>query len=638
MQKKSLQTILYSTVGVLVMLVILIAFNFIAGTARMRLDLTQEKAYTLSAGTKAILRKLDTPVTVRFYCTQSESATPETVYLKGYARKVEDLLAEYKQVAGGKLKIEKYDPQPDSDAEDSARLDGIEPQPLAGTDGFYLGLAIKCADEVQAMPFLAPNRERLLEYDLSRAIVRAEAPEKPTIGLMSPLPVFGMPSNPMMQQMGQQGSQPWAFVTELKNDFNVKRVGMDVDKIDDDIKLLVVIAPKDITDKAQYAIDQFVMRGGKLLAFLDAQCLADNRQQNNQMMANMGGGGSSLDKLLKAWGIQFDTGKVVADMQYKMQLRGRSGEPQEAPAWLSLNHTAVDTNDVATSQIGDVWLPLCGAFTGTPVSGLKETVLLHSSKDSQLVDAMMANLASENIMQEFKPSGASYNLAIRLTGKFKTAFPDGVPQDKKDDKSADKKPDEKKDGDSLKESKSDNAVVLFGDADMLYDPFTIQRINSPFGAMQTALNANLNLAQNLIEQMTGDSNLIAVRSRATLNRPFTRVKEMEAAANERFQSEIKRLKESTADAQRKINELQAQKKDKDQRFILSPEQRVELEKLRKEDADSRKRLKQVQKDLRKEVVSLQTRLKWINVLAIPLAVTASGILMAMVNRRKTSAK
>ena len=150
----------------LVMLVILIAFNFIAGTARTRLDLTQEKAYTLSAGTRAILKKLDTPVTIRFYCTQSESATPETVFLKGYARKVEDLLAEYKQVAGGKLKIEKYDPQPDSDAEDSARLDGIEAQPLPGADRFYLGLAVKCADEVQSIPFLAPNRERLLEYDL----------------------------------------------------------------------------------------------------------------------------------------------------------------------------------------------------------------------------------------------------------------------------------------------------------------------------------------------------------------------------------------------------------------------------------------------------------------------------------------
>ncbi len=181
-------------------------------------------------------------MTIRFYCTQSETATPETVYLKDYARKVEDLLDEYKQVAGSKLIIEKYDPQPDSDAEDSARLDGIEPQQLPGGDKFYLGLAVKCADAAQAIPFLAPNRERLLEYDITRAISRAGTPEKPTIGIMSPLPVFGVPSNPMMQQMGQQGSQPWTIVTELNSDFNVKRVGMDADKIDDDIKLLLVIA------------------------------------------------------------------------------------------------------------------------------------------------------------------------------------------------------------------------------------------------------------------------------------------------------------------------------------------------------------------------------------------------------------
>ena len=642
MQKKSLETILYSTAGIVVMLVILVAFNFIAGTARARLDLTQEKAYTLSAGTRAILKKLDTPVTIRFYCTQSESATPETVFLKGYARKVEDLLAEYKQAAGGKLKLEKYDPQMDSDAEDSARLDGLEAQPLPGADRFYLGLAVKCADQVQTMAFLAPNRERLLEYDLDRAILRVENPEKPVIGLMSPLPVFGMPSNPMMQQMGQQGSQPWTIVTELKNDFEVKRVGMDADKIDDDIKLLMVIAPKDISEKAQYAIDQFIMRGGKLVAFLDAQCLADNRQPN-QMMPNMGGGGSSLDTLLKAWGIQFDSAKVVADLKNKMQLRGRNGEPQDAPAWLALTADSLNKDDVATSQIDNIWLPLCGAFTGTPVAGLKEIVLLSSSKDSQLVDGMLANLSGENIIKEFKPSGVNYALAIRLTGKFKTAFPNGAPADKKDDKADtdkkdEKKPEEKKAGDSLKETKGDNTAVLFGDADMLYDPFTMRKIDSPFGAMQMAMNANLNLAQNLIEQMTGDNNLIAVRSRATLNRPFIKVKEMEAAANVKFQSEIKRLEDSAAEAQRKINEMQAQKKDKDQRFILSPEQRVELEKLRKEEADSRLHLRQVQKDLKKEVVSMQTRIKWINILAVPLAVTATGIVIAIINRRKTSAK
>ena len=643
MQKKSLETILYSTLGVVVMLAVLVLVNFILGFARTRADMTQEKAYTLSDGTKAILRKLDTPVTIRFYCTQSESATAETVFLKGYARKVEDLLAEYKQVAGNKLKIEKYDPQEDSDAEDSARLDGLEPQPLPGVDRYYLGLAVKAADEEQAIPFLAPNRERLLEYDLTRAIARVEAPEKPTIGIMTALPVFGMPSNPMMQQMGQQPTQPWTIVTELKNDYTVKRLGLDVDKLDDDIKLLIVIAPKDITDKGHYAIDQFIMRGGKLIAFLDPQCLADQRQQQNPMMAQMGGGGSSLDKLLKAWGIQFDTSKVVADLQFKMQLRGRNGEPQEAPAWLALNAEGVNKNDVATSQIDNIWLPLCGAFTGTPVTGLKETVLLQSSKDSQLVDAMLANLSGESTLKEFKPSGVSYALAIRLTGKFKTAFPDGEPQEKKDDKSDtekkdEKKPEAKKPSDSLKESKGDNTVVLLGDADMLYDPFTMRQIESPFGAMQMAMNANLNLAQNLVEQMTGDNNLIAVRSRATLARPFTRIKEVEALANEKFQVEIKRLQESKDEAQRKINDLQAQKKDKDQRFILSPEQRAELEKLRKEEADTGKRLRQVQKDLRKEVVSMQNRIKWINILAVPLAVAATGILIAVVNRRKTSAK
>jgi ABC-type uncharacterized transport system involved in gliding motility auxiliary subunit len=643
MQKKSLETILYSTLGVVVMLVVLVLVNFILGFARARADLTQEKAYTLSDGTKAILKKLDTPVTVRFYCTQSESATPETVFLKGYARKVEDLLNEYKQAAGGKLKVEKYDPQPDSDAEDSARLDGLEPQPVPGAERFYLGMAIKCADQVQSIPFLAPNRERLLEYDVTRAIARVQAPEKPVVGIMSPLPLFGMPANPMMQQMGQQGSQPWAIVNELKGDYTVKRIGLDVDKIDDDVKVLIVIAPKDITDKGEYAIDQFIMRGGKLIAFLDAQCLADQRQQQNPMMAQMGGGGSSLDKLLKAWGISFDTAKVVADLRYKMQLRGRSGEPQEAPAWLALNADGVNKNDVATSQIDNIWLPLCGAFTGTPVAGLKETVLLHSSKDSQLVDAMMANLAGENILKEFKPSGTEYALAIRLTGKFKTAFPDGEPKDKKDDKpdadkKDEKKADEKKSSDSLKECKSDNTVVLFGDADMLYDPFTVRKMDTPFGQLQSAMNANLNLGQNIVEQMGGDNNLIGVRSRAALVRPFTRIKEMEAVANEKFQEEIKRLEDSASEAQRKINELQAQKKDKDQRFILSPEQQAELEKLRKEEVEARKHLKQVQKDLRKEVVSLQGRIKWINILAVPLAVAATGVLIAMVNRKKTSAK
>ena len=189
---------MYSVAGIAAMALLLIAINAVAGAGRARVDLTRDKAYTLSAGTKAILRKLETPVKIRFYCTQSQTATPVTVYLRDYARRVEDLLAEYQQAAGGKLVIERYDPQPDTTAEDSAKLDGVEGQDLANGEKFYLGLSVSLLDEKQAIAFLDPSRERQLEYDLSRAIARVMAPDRPVVGIMTPLQIFGMPANPMM--------------------------------------------------------------------------------------------------------------------------------------------------------------------------------------------------------------------------------------------------------------------------------------------------------------------------------------------------------------------------------------------------------------------------------------------------------
>jgi ABC-type uncharacterized transport system involved in gliding motility auxiliary subunit len=641
MKNKNFETVLYSTIGLAAMAAVLIAFYYITSAFKQRVDLTQEKAYTLSPGTRAILKKLDTPVKIRFYFSQNERATPEGVFLQGYARHVEDLLDEYKQAAHGKLIIEKYDPEPDSDAEDSAHLDGVEGQMLRNGDKFYLGLAVVQLDSKEALPFLDPSRERLLEYDLSRAISRVGTPDKPVIGVMSPLPVFGMPSNPMMARMGQQGQEPWMIVRELKNDFTLKQVPMDVDKIDDSIKALIVIHPRDITDKTQYALDQFVLRGGKLMAFLDPSPTIIDTKQDNQMFGAMPNTGSSLDKLLKAWGLSLDTSKVVADLKFMMQVGGRGGQPQQAPAILSITSEGINTNDVITSLIDNIWLPYAGTFSGTPTDGLKETVLLKSTPDSQLVEGFMAAIGGgENIVRDFKSSGTAYPLAVRLTGKFKTAFPGGKPEEKKDDekKDTDKKPEEKKADDSLKESTGENTVILVADADMLSDRVALQPIQTFFGTAYTPANGNLSFVQNAVEQLTGDNNLIAVRSRATLNRPFKRIKDMEAVANEKFQSEIKRLQESADEAQRKINEMQQQKKDKDQRFILSPEQQAELAKLRTQEAETRKHLKQVQKDLRKEVVSLETTLKWTNVLAVPLAVTVSGLVIAGVKRKKTSAK
>jgi ABC-type uncharacterized transport system involved in gliding motility auxiliary subunit len=636
MQKKSLETFLYSAVGVLIMAAILVGFNIITAPVHERVDLTKEKAYTLSAGTKAILARLDTPVKIRFYCTQAENATPYSVYMKSYAKKVEDLLAEYRQAGHGKLVIEKYDPQPDSDAEDSARLDGIDAQNIPGGERFYLGLAVSQLDAKQALAFLSPDRERQLEYDISRAISRVVTPEKPIIGVMSPLPVFGAEPNPMMQQMGQQQQPqpPWALVTELQNDFAVRRLAMDANQIDSDIKVLVVIHPRDISDAAQYAIDQFVMRGGKLIAFLDASSQVDN-QGRNPMMGQMPAGGSSLEKLLKTWGLQFDTGKVVADRNFTMNLGEEGDTAQQRPVWLALTPEGINSNDIATAELDNIWYFSGGAFTGTPAQGLAETVLLKSTTDSQLVDGMLANFSSENILKDFKPSGTRYALAVRLTGKFKTAFPEGKPEEKKED--AKDKPAEKAAGNGLKETQQDNTVVLIGDSDMIYDGFTLRKVNSPFGVMATAMNGNLNFAQNLVEQLSGDNNLIAVRSRAVSGHPFTRVKKIEAEAQARYMDKIKELQDSRDKAVARLTELQ-QQKSQNQRFILSPEQQAEIDNLKKTEAKISTDLRTVQKDLRRDVVSLQHNVEAINIATVPVAVIVAGVGLAVFKRKRNSAK
>ncbi|HSH16141.1 MAG TPA: GldG family protein, partial [Verrucomicrobiae bacterium] len=238
MNQKRTETLIYSTVGVVAMLLIVIALNFIFSLTNARIDLTAEKLYTLSDGTKEILRELDTEIEVRLYATQDEKVMP--VPLKTYARRVESLLREYAQHANGNLVIRKLDPEPDSDAEDSARLDGIEGQPVNLGEQIYLGVAFSMLDRTAALSFLTPNREQLLEYDLTRAISQVVKTEKPVVGVMSSLPVMGMPMNPMMMRMGQQGQQPWVLISELQRDFEVREIPMSGEAIPGDIDVLFV--------------------------------------------------------------------------------------------------------------------------------------------------------------------------------------------------------------------------------------------------------------------------------------------------------------------------------------------------------------------------------------------------------------
>jgi ABC-type uncharacterized transport system involved in gliding motility auxiliary subunit len=636
MKQKKTETLLYSAVGIGAMLLIVIAVNLIATSLKTRLDLTQGKIYTLSDGTKNILKKLDSPVEIRFYYSAKEARMPSP--LKTYARRVEDLLNEFRQASGGNVEIKKYDPEPDSDAEDLANLDGIEGRMLPTGEKIYLGLAVSLDPQKAALPFLAPDREKLLEYDLARAISQVFATNKPVIGVMTALPVMGAPMNPMMMRMGQQGQDSWAFITELKRDFEVKTVPPESEKIDDDIKVLMVIHPKELKDTAQYAIDQFIMRGGKLIACLDPMSLADQQKQQNPMMPAMPGGASNLDKLLKAWGLTFETSKVVADMNYARKLQTRGNQVEIVPTLLFLTDQAINKEDVVTSQTDELLFVFPGVFTGTPVSGLKQTVLLKSSKQSQLVEPFLANMSPSKIVDDFKASDTQYNLAVRLDGKFKTAFPDGKPEAPK---TGDEKKDEAKPADNakdtLKETKGDNAVLLIGDTDWLSDQFSVQ-IQNFFGQkIIQPRNSNLALVQNVVEQFSGDQNLIGVRSRATLNRPFTVVQKMQSEANARYQAEIAKLQKEVEEVNQKVNELQG-KKEAGQRFVLSKEQQEEIEKFKQKRAEANKKLKSVRRSLQVDIDSLQNRLKWTNILAVPTAVVLIGLVLAGVRKKKTRAQ
>jgi ABC-type uncharacterized transport system involved in gliding motility auxiliary subunit len=452
-------------------------------------------------------------------------------------------------------------------------------------------------------------------------------PDKPVIGVLSSLPVMGTGA---MMPMQQRGEPPWVLIEELKRDFDVREIEPNATTIPSEIKVLLVIHPKGITETTQFALDQFVLRGGKLIAFLDPMAVLDPQT------ASAGFGSppskSSLDRLLKAWGVAFEDSKVLADLDFV----ARTGQGR-APAVLALNEKAVNKDDIATADAGNLFVVFGGVFGGTPAQGLKETVLLHSSKDSELVDPMMAQMSGEQIATSFKPSAIEYPLAIRLSGRFKTAFPAGKPKPTEADLN-EKKEEASAPETILKESMQATTVVLVGDSDMIQDRVAVRQVGNPFGQrLSMPANGNLAFAENLIDQLTGDSNLIAVRSRASRERPFTVVKKMQADAEASYRSKIKELEDGLADAQRKIGQLQSGKQE-GQRFILSPQQQEELANFRKKEAEAKTQLKDVRKKLRADIDSLENRIKWLDIAGMPALVALTGLVFAIVKRRHSAAR
>src|SRR5437868_13231990 len=415
MQKKH-EHLLYSAIGLVALALVLVAFNYLISRVPARADLTDGRLYTLSDGTKKILRNLQAPVKVKLYVSQGESVP---VPLRSFAQRVEDLVREFKSVAGPNLVIERYNPKPDSEEEDAAQLDGIEPQQLGNGESFHLGAAVAQLDRKQTLASISPQRERLLEYDLVRAIARVGANERPKIGLMAGLPVLGEKFNPFTRQ----SSEPWVLAGELKREFDVKEVPFTAKEIDKDVNVLLLIHPRDIQPEQEYALDQFVLRGGKLIVFVDPYAYFDQAPQMPGVPPMPSS--SNLPTLFKAWGVEFDPNKVISDVVF-----GSGGGARYTPTVLSLNRTAFSRDDVVTGSIETLLYAFGGAFRVKPAEGLRVSELVKSSPNSMLVDNANATKSGDEATKSFKPSGQALPLALRLTGKFKTAFPEGLKGDK----------------------------------------------------------------------------------------------------------------------------------------------------------------------------------------------------------------
>ncbi|MGN0852930.1 MAG: Gldg family protein [Kiritimatiellia bacterium] len=624
MNKKNLN----GAIGLVAVAVLVGAVNLILSNLPLRMDLTGEKLYTLSKGSKAVLGKLENDVTLKYYFSSSSAEMP--MQLKTYAQQVQNLLKEYELAGNGHLVLEAYDPKPDSDAEEWAQRYGVEPQNVNPFgQPIYFGLVAVCGDREETLARFSPRTESTLEYDVTRLVTRVAWPERPVIGLLTSLQgVLGQQMNPMMMQMQRQKPQQgWAAFTELKKDYDVREIPADADRIDDDVKALVVLHAKDLSEKTLFAIDQFVIRGGRLIACCDPFSVMDmlaQRQQQNPMMMQMGGsdGPSTLGKLFDAWGVAFDPSKIVADLAASTKLNTGNGRAEDNPAFLSLGAKNMDGMDLLVSGLTRAMFPFAGAFAFTGKEGLTfEPLVTTSEKDACLVDRSGAQFGMDAMRRECKPDGVRRTLAARLSGTFKTAFPKG-PDYKEGSTNAVPK--------VVAEGKG--TVVLFGDSDFLADEFCVQVMNTLFGPIAQPINDNLVLFANVIEQYAGREELIGVRSRGPSNRPFVKVDALEAEAMKKFNAKQEAFEAELQQTQERLTALQKQKTG-NERLLLSKEQQEEINKLRKAQAETRRQLKNVRKELTADIDSLGLTLKIVNICLVPLLVIAFGIFRGMKRRK-----
>ncbi|EDN68808.1 conserved hypothetical protein, secreted [Beggiatoa sp. PS] len=630
---------LLTTTGLLMAIALFLAVNILSDSAlkSARLDLTENQLYTLSEGTKNILNTLEEPITLRFFLSQKEATSLPGI--SSYTVRVKELLEEYQRIAGDKLNLRTIDPEPFSEEEDQAEGYGLQGIPLDDSNTtFYFGLAgSNSTDDEETIPFFTPNREEFLEHDLTKMVYQLANPKQKVVGILSTLPIQGDVSTSPFR--AQNAAKPWMVVEQLSQSFKVQTVDTDVDKIADDIDVLMIVYPKDLTDKTFYAIDQFVLKGGRVIVFADPYSEVYQPPQNpqNPLAALQAPRNSEMSKLFDAWGFEIANNKVVGNLKTAQRVQVRKGNRASVvtyPVWMDLDGSQYfNKEDIITGKLGNIVLATAGTIVEKGDIDTEIVPLIQSGEKSMQIETTKLGFLSEpeNLVREFKPEG-QFTIAARITGKVKTAFPDGKPKDEEAD--AEDESSEVDDSTHLTESAEPINIIVVADTDMLEDKFWVQ-VQNLFGQRLAVPHAaNATFVTNALDNLSGSNDLISVRNRGTFARPFTLVEDIQRDAEQKFREKEKELQASLQETDQKIRELQRQKAGEGNKLMLNIEQQKEIEQFRAEKIKIRKELRNVQHELHKNIASLETQMKFINIGLMPLLIGLGGIGLGVLGRRR----
>ena len=623
----------------------------------MRLDLTENKIYTLSESTKNIVSAIDQPLNLYLFFTQESSSN--NPYYRKYYQRVREILEEYQLYAGDSLRLNFVDPEPFSEDEDRAAGFGIQRIPLEDSgDVLYFGLAgSNAVGNVEKIPFLDPRREVFLEYDIDKLIYTLMNPDKPIIGLMSTLPMYPV------EGLGGRGQQnPWVVIEQIEQLFEVKSILTDSESIGEDIDVLMVVHPKNLEDKTLYAIDQYVMRGGNAVFFVDPYAEVDDLPLPEGMsMQDMTARSSSLNTLFKKWGFEVAERTVVTDFNRGLQITMPGRRPQRNILYLGMNKDSIDRDDVVTSALEQVNFAMASHVQVLDKDRMEMTPLIYSSKESALLPLHILRFMSDpsELEKGFNASDKEYPVAARLKGEVNSAF-DGPPKEAEeeaeeaeneneenasevDDASEeDKAEDEEKEAENEADlsshiAKSNGPVNLLvvADVDVLSDRLWVVVQNFFGQRLYQPIANNRDFIINSIDNMTGGKDLIGIRSRASFSRPFTKVAEIEQGAVVKYREVEQELEQKLRETEAKLQELQKQRTDRKKGTnILSAEQMQEYQKFQNQRLQTRKQLRDVKYNLAKDIDQLGRDLKIINIAAVPAVITVLALVFAFVKRRR----